>query len=50
MVHKHTYNEVIREEICLYIRNFCKRMLLRNLDKEYQKYCGMSLKEVVENI
>lgn len=50
MVHKHTYNEAIREEICLYIRNFCKRMLLRNLDKEYQKYCGMSLKEVVENI
>ncbi len=50
MVHKHTYNQAIRDEICRYMRNFCKRMLLRNLDKEYRKYCNMSLKEAVESI
>lgn len=50
MVHKHTYNQAIRDEICLYMRNFCKKMLLRNLDKEYREYCGMSLKEAVGNL
>lgn len=50
MVHKYLYNQAIRDEICLYMRNFCKRMLLRNLDKEYRENCGMSLKQAVESI
>lgn len=50
MVHKHTYSQAIRDEICLYMRNFCKRMLLRNLDREYRAYCGLSLNEAVERL
>lgn len=50
MVHKYLYSQAIRDEICLYMRNFCKRMLLRNLDKEYRENCGMSLKEAVESV
>lgn len=47
MVHKYTYNQEIRDEICRFMQNFCKRMLLRNLDKEYREHCGMSLKEII---
>ena len=48
MVHKYTYDQGIRDEICRFMRNFCKRMLLRNLDKEYRDSCGVSLKEIVK--
>lgn len=47
MYHKFTYNEAIREEICVYNRNFTKRMLLRGLDKEYRNKYGITLKEMV---
>lgn len=50
MVHKYTYNDSIRNEICEYMRNFTKRMLLRNLDKEYKKNFGKSLNELIENM
>jgi hypothetical protein len=49
MIHKYTYDETIREEICEYTRNFTKRMLLRNLNKEYQQKYGITLKELVQN-
>ena len=48
MIHKYTYDEAIREEICEYTRNFTKRMLLRNLNKEYQHKYGITLKELVQ--
>ncbi len=50
MVHKYTYSQAIRDEICEYMRNFTKRMLLRNLDKEYKQSCGVSLKEGIANM
>lgn len=48
MVHKYTYDQQIRDEICRFMRNFCKHMLLRNLDKKYRESCGVSLKEAVK--
>lgn len=50
MIHKYTYNEDIRNEICEYTRNFTKRMILRNIEKEYVEYYGMSLKEALSNV
>lgn len=50
MIHKYTYNEAIRDEICEYTRNFTKRMLLRNLDKEYKNHYGISLQEAVNTM
>ncbi len=48
MIHQYAYNEEIREQICEYMRNFTTRMLLRNLDAQYRKQYGISLKQVVE--
>ncbi len=50
MVHKYTYPEAIREEICNYNREFTKRMLLRNLDQEYRRESGISLHEAVAQL
>ena len=48
MIHKHTYSQEIRDEICIFTRNFTKRMLLRQLDKEYRQNHGLSLRELIE--
>ena len=50
MIHKHTYNEAIRNEICEYTRNFTKRMLLKNLGKEYKQQYGLTLQELVDKM
>lgn len=47
MIHKYTYNEDIQNEICEYTRNFTKKMILRNIEKEYIKHYGISLKEAI---
>lgn len=48
MIHQYAYTEDIRNEICEYMRNFTKRMLLRNLDKEYRNQYGLSLKQLID--
>lgn len=50
MIHKYTYNEDIQNEICEYTRNFTKRMILRNIEKEYIEHYGVSLKEAISRI
>jgi len=48
LVHKYVYSEDIQNEICQYTRNFTRRMLLHNLDKEYLKNYGMSVREAIQ--
>lgn len=50
MVHKYTYNQEIRDEICRFMRNFCKRMIIRNLDKVYKQNYGTSLRELISEL
>ncbi len=50
MIHQYTYNEDIRNEICEYTRNFVKKMLLRNIEREYVKHYNVSLKEAIAEL
>lgn len=50
MIHKYTYNEDIQNEICEYTRNFTRRMLIRNIEKEYISHYGISLKEAISQL
>lgn len=50
MIHKYTYGEDIQNEICEYTRNFTRRMLLRNIDKEYISHYSISLKEAISQM
>jgi radical SAM protein with 4Fe4S-binding SPASM domain len=47
LIHKYTYNESIQNEICEYMRNFTKRMILRSIEKEYVEHYGVSLQEAI---
>lgn len=49
MMHQYAYDEAIRNEICMYTRNFVKRMILRGLDKQYREKYGKGLMEAVGN-
>lgn len=48
MAQKHIYNEAILNEFCEFTRNFTKRKLLSNLEKEYKKKHGLTLQELVD--
>ena len=48
MAQKHIYSEEILDEFCEFTRNFTKRKLLSNLEKEYKKTHGITLQELVD--
>jgi uncharacterized protein len=49
MAQKYVYNDEILEIICEFTRSFTKRTILEKLEKQYQEFYQVSLKEAVLN-
>jgi uncharacterized protein len=49
LAQKYVYNEEILDLICDFTRSFTQKMILEKLEKQYEEFYHVSLKEAIMN-